>query len=298
MPQISVWTSNSRRERFWLCGALETKTLRTTPKPVEGPASAPERDRVTKSVRQRRIVARLAAAPALRASELANALGVSGETIRRDLMDLHEQGLINRTYGGASRPFALEPALADRRRVMISEREAIAAAVSSTVLPKEVLMIGGGATIFHVARLLAARNRDITVVTHDFAIAEALSANSTIRVLCCPGRYQAQEGYVFGSQTIASINGYEANRAIVGATGIGVRGANDADDEAGAVYGAMLQRAAQAIIVADHTKFDQRALTVFAAWRAVDRLVTDRQPIGSLADALREAGTEVTVATP
>ncbi len=111
-----------------------------------------------------------------------------------------------------------------------------------------------------------------------------------------PGRYHPTEGYVFGTQTIASINGYEANRAIVGATGIGARGINDADDEAGAIYGAMVKRAAEAIIVVDHTKFEQRALTVFAHWTDIDRLVTDRQPEGALATALREAGTETIVA--
>src|SRR5882757_8307154 len=90
-------------------------------------------DRLSKTVRHQRIIAQLAAAPTLRASELATALSVSGETVRRDLLELHEQGLINRTYGGASRPFALEPARSDRRRVMIAEREAIAAAISAMV---------------------------------------------------------------------------------------------------------------------------------------------------------------------
>ena len=114
--------------------------------------------------------------------------------------------------------------------------------------------------------------------------------------MCCPGRYNSAEGYVFGTQTIASINSYEANRAIIGATGIGGRGVNDADDEAGAIYGAMAKRAAEAIVVADHTKFEQRALTVFAQWTDIDRLVTDHQPEGALATALREAGTEILVA--
>jgi len=255
-----------------------------------------ERDRLSKTVRHQRIVAQLSATPTLRASELAVVLSVSGETIRRDLLELHEQGLINRTYGGASRPFAQEAARSDRRRVLIAEREAIAAAVSAMILPKEVLMLGGGATTYHVARFLAARSRDITVITHDFASASALGTNPTIRVLFCAGRLHPDEGYLLGSQTIASINGYEANRAIVGATGIGARGIYDADEEAGAVYGAMIQRAAEAIVVADHSKFDQLAVSVCSRWEAIDRLVTDKPPSGALANALREAGTEIIVA--
>ena len=103
---------------------------------------------------------------------------------------------------------------------------------------------------------------------------------------------------MYGAQTINNINSYEANRAIVGATGVGPRGIDDADDEAGAIYGAMVKRASEAILVADSSKFDQRALTVYAQWTDIDRLVTDRRPAGALAEALRAAGTEVTVAEP
>jgi hypothetical protein len=83
----------------------------------------PDRDRISKAARHQHIVAQLTAAPMLRASELAEALGVSGETIRRDLIELHERKLINRTYGGAARPFAHEQAVGDRKAVMVPERD-------------------------------------------------------------------------------------------------------------------------------------------------------------------------------
>jgi DeoR/GlpR family transcriptional regulator of sugar metabolism len=257
-----------------------------------------ERDRLSKSLRHQRILAQLEAAPTLRASELAAALSVSGETIRRDLMELHKQGRVNRTYGGASRPFALEPARGDRRNKMIVEREAIATAVASMILPKEVLMFGGGSTTYHVARAVAAHCHDITVITHDFAIATALGVNPSIRVLFCGGRLIPDESFVVGSLTIASLNDYEANRAIVGASGIGARGVYITDEDVGAVYATMIQRAAEAIVVADHSKFDQPALAIFARWDAIDRLVTDRRPTGALVTALRESGTEAVVALP
>lgn len=277
-------------------GGMANERLTTASPLIDKALRKPDGDRLSKAARQKHIISQLTAAPTLRASELAASLGVSGETIRRDLMELQKQKLINRTYGGASRPFALEPSLTDRKAIMIAEREAIADAVTDLIGPNEVLMLGAGATTFHVARRLAARAQDITVIVNDYALAAALSVNMSIRVLCCPGRYHPTEGYVFGSQTIASINSYEVNRAIVGATGIGARGINDADDEAGAIYGAMVKRAAESIIVADHTKFDQRALTVFAQWTDIDCLVTDQHPDGALATALRAAGTEIIVA--
>ena len=255
------------------------------------------RDRRSKTLRQQEIIARLNGSPAIRASQLAALLEVSGETIRRDLVELDERGLINRTYGGALRPFALEPAINERSRVMKAERNAIGMALAAMIAPNEVLMIGAGATTLHVAQHLSTGAGGFTVITHDFDIARTLASNPTIRVLFCAGRYHPHEGYVYGAQTIACINGYEANRAIVGATGFSERGINDANDEAGAIYSAMVKRAAEAIVVADQTKFDQRALLVYAQWRDIAKLVTDVGPKGRLADAIAAAGTEVIVAT-
>ena len=81
--------------------------------------------RSNKSDRQARIVAELRATPSLRVNELAGLLNVSTETVRRDLADLDERGLINRTYGGAMRPISFEPALAERERLMVERARAV-----------------------------------------------------------------------------------------------------------------------------------------------------------------------------
>src|SRR6218665_272589 len=185
--------------------------------------------RLSKSSRQERIVSGLEASPTLRASELAATLGVSHETIRRDLMELDTKGLINRTYGGAARPFAYEEPVRERSKYMIEERERIAKAVCEHIRENDVILVGAGATTSHVARRLAATHRNITVITHDFLVAQLLCHNPTIRTLFLPGRAHLTEGYVYGHQTLAGINGFQANWAIVGATGLDVDGVFDAD---------------------------------------------------------------------
>jgi DeoR/GlpR family transcriptional regulator of sugar metabolism len=259
----------------------------------------PERPahRLGKSARQARIMTELSASPLLRASDLAAHLGVSGETIRRDLVELGERGLINRTYGGAARPFALEPALGERERMLVAERRAIGAAVADMIGSDEVLMMGAGSTTLQVARHLAARQTHVTVITHAFNIATMLATNPAIRVLVCPGRFNGRDAYVYGSQTIAHLAGFEANRAIVGATGIGLHGANEADDEAAAVFRTMIARSAETIIVADHSKFNQPALSVFAPWDEIDKLVTDQRPAGTLARTIERASVEIVLAS-
>ncbi|MGQ9369775.1 DeoR/GlpR family DNA-binding transcription regulator [Azospirillum sp. ST 5-10] len=252
--------------------------------------------RLSKAERQARIVNELHAGPTLRVSELAATLGVSTETIRRDLDELGSQGLISRTYGGAVRPFGPEPSIRERHQMLVPEREAIAAAASPFIKHGDVVIIGGGATTTHVARRLSAEKRDLTVFTDAFAVATVLAANPTIRVMICPGRYNGHEGWVSGPDTIDYLGRIYANHAILGATGLAEDGPNEASIDAAATYRAMAMRATEVTVVADHTKFERAAISVFAHWPQVTRLVTDETPDGLLATSLGRAGVDVIVA--
>ena len=254
--------------------------------------------RYAKGARQQRIVDTLTAVPSLRLNELVETLGVSGETIRRDLRELAERGLISRTYGGAVRTFVAEPALAERRRLMTAEREAIAAAVSADVGPDEVLLIGGGATTLHVARRLARDHRGLTVITHSLDVVTAVGANPRLTVICAPGQYDARERLLVGHETVAFLRGFGAHRAILGASGITEDGMSNAEVNAAAVYGAMIACAERTSIVADHTKFGVRALKLYAGWSRSVELVSDRAPEGELAEALERAGASFRLAAP
>ncbi|ODN68493.1 DeoR/GlpR family DNA-binding transcription regulator [Methylobrevis pamukkalensis] len=256
----------------------------------------PRKARLTKKARQDRILSEMMANATLRVGDLAADLAVSTETIRRDLFELQEQGLLNRTYGGAVRPFAAEPSVTERHRQMVSEREAIAAVAVTFIRPKEVIAIGAGATTTHVARRMAAECRDITVITHSFSVATVLAANPTIEIIMCPGRYNGREGMMVGAEAIEFLQSYHVNRAILGVSGITAEGLADAEAPAAWVYKAMMNRAAETIVVADHKKFDMTALAIWARVPDVQRLVTDRMPGGALARALARAEVEVSVA--
>lgn len=252
--------------------------------------------RLNKSDRHSRIVAELRAAPSLRVNELAALLNVSTETVRRDLAELDERGLINRTYGGAMRPIAFEPALAEREKLMVEERERIAAAALKLVEPNDILMIGGGATTTIFARRLAAERDHLTVVTHAFPIAMALASNPFHKVLMLPGQYDSREGLIHGPDTIDALSKYRASKAFLGASGLTPEGPNDAGVGPGLVYGSMMRRAAQSVILADHSKFDRPSLSVYGPWSPSVSLVTDTAPQGDLAEALRISGAHLILA--
>jgi DeoR/GlpR family transcriptional regulator of sugar metabolism len=252
--------------------------------------------RQAKSDRQTRIVAELRAAPTLRVNDLADRLGVSTETVRRDFSELEERGLINRTYGGATRPMSVEPALAEREQLMVAERERIAAAVVQLVDDNDILMIGGGATTLHVARRLAAERNHLTIITHAFSIAVALASNPLHRVLMLPGQYDGREGLISGPDTIDALQRYRASKAILGASGITEEGPSDAGVGPGLIYGAMMRRSSETLIVADHSKVGRSSLTVYGEWTGNVTVVCDTDLPPLLQAHLTDAGTRILVA--
>jgi DeoR/GlpR family transcriptional regulator of sugar metabolism len=250
--------------------------------------------RLSKRDRQQRILAELRVSATLRISELATELGVSYETIRRDLEEMGESGLINRTYGGAvARPFGFEPAWSERANAMTAEREHIASLAIRFVRPGEVLMIDAGSTTLHFARRLAAELKDLTVITNSFAVAQALATNPAMTVIACPGRYDVQEGGVAGPDCIAFLGRYNANRAVIGASGLTLEGPNEANSNSAAVKRAMFARAQERMLLIDHLKFGQPNLEVVCPLQDLSRIVTDKAPSRDMALALRKAEIEL-----
>ncbi|SDE48979.1 DeoR/GlpR family DNA-binding transcription regulator [Rhodospira trueperi] len=246
-----------------------------------------------KTARQRRILEILGTQPTLRVSDLAAQLGVSTETVRRDLDDLTGRGLISRTYGGAVRRLSLEPGLNERHALLVPQRQSIARLAVPFLAGAKHIMIGSGATTVHVSKRLAFEMNNLTVVAHSFGVATVLALNPTITVLMAPGVYHAQEGAVHGAQTARFLEGFRADWAILGASGLKEDGASDALIEAAEVYATMMRRAAQVMVVADSSKFDEPFPARYANWDDIDVLVTETPPKGALAKAIAADGTRV-----
>jgi DeoR/GlpR family transcriptional regulator of sugar metabolism len=252
--------------------------------------------RTSRTDRRRRILAELEQAPSLRVGDLAARLGVSTETIRRDLGRMTAEGLLSRTYGGAVRSPPVEPGVAERHALMAEERRRIARRAVETIAGARLILIGSGATTTHVARRIAVEMTGVTVVTHAFGVATVLSLNPTIEVIMAPGRYHAGEGAMHGAATLRFLEDLRADWAILGASGLAPDGPSDALLDMAEVYAAMVRRAARRMTVADHGKFDRRFPARYARWGEIDALATDAAPQGPLARALAAAGVRVEIA--
>ncbi len=233
----------------------------------------------------------------MRVTQLATDLGVSTETIRRDLAELDERGRISRTYGGAiSAGGRFEPALAERLTLNINERRAIAARAVELYAGEDALLLGGGATMLVFARALRDIRHRLTVMTPVYPIALELAGNPLIEVMMLPGIFEPSEGIVCGSETIRAIERYRPPVAIIGASGINPDGASEALLSAAEIYGAMLNSASQSVVLADHSKFEKRALVLLKPWAPGMTLITNQPPPVQITQSLHNNNVKLEIA--
>jgi DeoR family glycerol-3-phosphate regulon repressor len=253
--------------------------------------------RLSQQERHAQILALVRRDGIVRIATLAKAFRVTTETARRDLDDLAQSGALQRTYGGgASRSLIDEPGIGLRGLVHAPERTRIAVAAAAIVEPGDALMIDAGSTTSLFAGALAARNLHVTVVTNCLPVASALGSADRCRVILCPGNYVAREAGVFGTETVAFLGRFKANKAFIGAGGLSADGISDADSAGCAVKRAMLERADRALLLVDSSKFDVVQFERAGPLSALDDVVCETAPSRRLSSALRTAGIALTIA--
>jgi DeoR/GlpR family transcriptional regulator of sugar metabolism len=247
-----------------------------------------------RAARQRLILTELGLSTAVRTSVLARRLGVSPETVRRDIEELTRRGLVSRTYGGAAgRQSGSQPEFDDRSSLAVAERDAIARRAVQLVKPGDVLMIDSGSTTARFAHALSAAIERITVITNCFAVANALVQQGAVRVVFCPGDFSRRERGVYGLETVGFLQRFNADMAFIGASGLTTAGPTDVETEACWVKRTMLAQAERGVLLLDSSKFNRRHLERVCELQLLSDLVTDRQPSGDLADGLVTSGVTV-----
>lgn len=247
--------------------------------------------------RQRRIVTELTANSSIRISELARQLNVSKQTIRRDLDELSTSGAINRTYGGATaRPMGFEPPMDERGQMLRAEKNAVSERACGLFEDNEVIMMGTGVTMTHLARRLAGRPTRLQVFTNSVTVGKVLSGNPGIRVVLAPGDFDAAEGCVCGAETLEFLEKFRADTMVFSASGIYEGGACEVHSGIAWVERVMARCTRRRILLIDHSKFDQPQLELIVPFSQIDAIVVDRPPEGELLEAIRAANTELIIA--
>jgi DeoR/GlpR family transcriptional regulator of sugar metabolism len=230
--------------------------------------------------------------------ELAQKLGVSGMTIRRDLHALAENGLVIRTHGGATlgERATFEFAFLERINRNREAKGAIAAAAAELVRGCRTVMLDGSTSTLAVARRLRGMS-GLTVVTTSLPAAAELQHEPNIDVLLPGGYVRPASPDLTGSMTEANLELLHADLAFLGADAIDGKGnvyTNPPDNSS--VLLRMAASADRVFIVADHSKLGKTALRRFGRLRQWAGLITDAECDMEYVEGLRELGIHVTIA--
>lgn len=242
------------------------------------------------------ILTLLQARGALSPGALATELGVSAETVRRDVRVLVEAGAAVRAHGAVGLAGQIGEAPFERRmRDNAGAKRAIARAMADRIADGAALMLDTGTTTSFLARELLGHRR-LTVVTNSSDIARTLATVNGNRVFMAGGELRGDSGAALGASALAFIGGFAVQHAVISAGAVDEAGVMDFDLQEAEFARAVLGCGEQAWVVTDATKFARRGLVRVAGWDGIAALVTDAPPPGPVAEALAQAGVSVVLA--
>ena len=225
------------------------------------------------------------------ASELVASLGVSEDTVRRDLRDLAEQGLLQRVHGGALASAPATGSFLQRLEVSHEEKAALAEAALPLVVGARVIVFDGGTTTLELARRLPL-GFDGTVVTNSPPVALALANHPKAEVMLVGGRLQKDAQVAVGAAAVEAFHTVRADICVLGVCSLHPDvGVTTLDDQEAYVKRAMVASAGEVIALATADKLRTASPWVVAELADIDHLVTDGG--GELTRPYTSAGIDV-----
>jgi DeoR family transcriptional regulator, glycerol-3-phosphate regulon repressor len=227
---------------------------------------------------------------------LAAHFALTPQTIRRDVNDLCERGVLIRQHGGASLPL-LNSSYRARHLECAVEKAAIARAVVDYLPDRATLFLPLGTTVEAVAEALAATDKTLTVVTNSTEVARIFWTRTSFETVLTGGVVQHRNGGLVGRRAVEVIGDYRCDYLICGVGGIELDGTLlDFYEAEIAVMVAMMANARRRLLVADHRKFGRVATQRLGALSDMHSLFTDAPPPPPLAAVAAKSGVEIVVA--
>lgn len=226
--------------------------------------------------------------------ELSILFNVSEATIRRDLQELENLGLLQRTHGGAVSPqLGLELSFHDREVFQLDEKRQIALAAANMVEDGETILLDAGTTTREIARALCGKR--LTVATNSMDVAFIFAEEPDIEVLLLGGTWRKSINSLVGPLTNSMLKLFCFDKFFLAANAVDcILGASTHNLAEAETKRAMLQAAKRTILVVDHSKFEQKTFAKICSLNEVSMIITDSGITTDSLDCLR-AHTQVLV---
>jgi DeoR family glycerol-3-phosphate regulon repressor len=228
---------------------------------------------------------------------LADRFNVTPQTIRKDLNELCERGVLQRYHGGA----ILASGIANfgyeaRRKLAPEEKRRIGLRAASLIPDSSSLLINIGTTTEQVAVALRGK-QGLLAITNNINVVNILQGYEQIEVIVAGGVVRHSDGGVVGEAAVDFIRQFKVDYAVIGTSAIDEDGTLlDFDYREVKVAQAMMSCARKAILVADSMKFERTAPVRIGHLSQLDHFVTDKAPPEHLRDICRDHDVEIEIA--
>ncbi|MFJ5956689.1 DeoR/GlpR family DNA-binding transcription regulator [Paenarthrobacter sp. NPDC092416] len=233
----------------------------------------------------------------LRVSRLADELGVSEATIRRDLLQLEREGVLRREHGRAVSQLGQTRGIPFRLREIDSAptKGLLAAAVATTIKDGETVALDSGTTCLAVARELA--GRPLTVMPLSVQGIRALNGHRGTELIVPGGSVRQEEGAIVGPLADASIKSVRFDAAVIAPFGAEAKhGFTAFDVQDATTKRHVLDASKRSVFVVEGAAFSRLGHAAICPMSAIDILVTDSGAPVEILSSLRSEGVEVIVA--
>jgi DeoR family fructose operon transcriptional repressor len=226
--------------------------------------------------RKKRILAEIYEAGSLSVFELAAKLAASPATIRRDLHEIAEEGLLIRTHGGAMKPDSIIiTGFADKKTHYSAEKENIAKEASQFVSEGDTIFLDCGSTVFQMCAHLKKR-KNLRVITNSLPIMAELIDVPSISINLIGGELDKKRKAIHGDKAVQHINSYHAAKCFIGVDGISAKNGLTAHTEhESSITTAYIRNAGEVFLLCDSSKIGKDSYIKFAELTEVTGLITD-----------------------
>lgn len=224
-------------------------------------------------------------------------VGVSKDTVRRDLIKLEQDNIIRRTHGGAmiNNRDALIFDYSQRAGTLNPVKEKIARRAAEIIKNNATIIFDASTTVEAVIHHLP--DRHFVAITNSLTSAHQLARHKGCSVKLLPGNLHKEQLFLFGSETVKKIAEYHVDYVLLGIFAISDKGVFIHTEEEGLVKRQMVMQGTKVIALADNTKINTTGFFKVCDLSLIDCLITDTRPDETFLKALAENNVELLLAT-